>query len=216
MTSDSSFASLWRDWEIGLRAADGKLLAPLRVLECPDKVPGGSSLRDIWRSGNPMCVHIKHVKLVVYALDRRQRGAPRTQADVQAGSQYSPMPFSQACGDLEAAAVQHGKKPDSMSQMARHVIPALQEMTPDQYERYCKGAQVSLFNPLPARPQQDSGTGQSSAGAASAATAAAATAGEEQAAAVAAAAAMDAAPGTCSPSVEDGGPPSDMEVRVRL
>jgi hypothetical protein len=133
-------------------------MAPLRVLEDPSQCPGGRSLRSIWRNGQKITPHIRRVKLIVYALDRRVRGAPRNAAEASSNTQHRAMTFKQACADLEDAAKQLGAKGNtsSMSQMAWDVVPALQEFSPQEYEQYCAEASIPLYSSSPADPPANS------------------------------------------------------------
>jgi hypothetical protein len=99
-----------------------------------------------------MAPHIRLVKIIVYAIDRRVRGVPRNAAEAASNTQHSPMTFQQACADLEDAARQLDAKgtASSMSQMARDVVPSLLEFSPAEYEVYCEKAGIPLYSSSPA------------------------------------------------------------------
>jgi hypothetical protein len=95
---------------VSLHSSELGPMAPLRVLEDPSKCPGGRSLRSIWRNGEKIAPHIRLVKIIVYAIDRRVRGVPRNAAEAARSTQHRPMTFEQACADLEEAAMQLGDR----------------------------------------------------------------------------------------------------------
>jgi hypothetical protein len=133
-------------------------MAPLRVLEDPTQCPGGRPLRNIWRNGSKIAPHIRWVKLIVYAIDRRIRGLPRNAAEAASNRQHPAMTFRQACADLEDTAMQlgGGESASSMSQMARDVVPTLLEFSPQEYEQYCAEVGIPLYSSSPADPPTDS------------------------------------------------------------
>jgi hypothetical protein len=135
---------------VSLQSPEMGAQAPLRVLEDP-------SLRNIWRNGEKIRPHIRLVKQIVYAVDRRVRGVPRNAAEADSTTQHEAMTFEQACADLEEAArgPGAGDSASSMSQMARDVVPTLLEFNPAEYEQYCAKAGIPLYSSSPADPPAD-------------------------------------------------------------
>jgi hypothetical protein len=150
---------------VSLHSPELGAMAPLRVMEDTSQCPSGLPLRSIWRNGPKMASHISLVKRIVYAIDRRVRGAPRNALEAADQTQHGAMTFQQACLDLEDAAKQMeaGRQAGSMSRMARVVVPSLQEFSPEEYEQYAAEAGIPLYSSSPADPSAAPSPGRAAA-----------------------------------------------------